>query len=147
MEQVAEKWETWQEEQREKQREKQTEELPGERKEQKFSDSEYNRKNKRELENNAGKLPKFGESRVHNQTSDQKTKSIRYFKGLFGRIIIACFLFLLLFLGRIFSVNVVGQNTESVLDEVRNNKFVESLEQKLSEVFQKSENSESEIEK
>ena len=42
MEQVAEKWETWQEEHREEQREKQTEELPGERKEQKFSDSEYN---------------------------------------------------------------------------------------------------------
>lgn len=146
MEQVAEKRETWQEEHRE-QREKQTEELPKERQEQKFSDSEYNRNNKRELDNNAGKLPRFGEPRVHNQMSDQKTKSIRYLKGLFGRIIIACFLFLLLFLGRIFSVNVIGQNTESVLDEVRNNKFVESLEQKLSEVFQKSENSESEIEK
>lgn len=81
-------------------------------------------------------LPRFGESKATQNLTGQP-KSYRYLKGLFGRVIVACFLFLLLFLGRLFTVNVAGQTTDSVMKEVRNNKFVESLEQKLSDVFQK----------
>lgn len=91
-------------------------------------------------------LPRFGESKALHQTSDIKSKSTRYFKGLFGRIIVACFLFLLLFLGRMFSVNVFDQSTDSIIKEVRNNEYLESLEQKVTDLFQSDKN-DSQIEK
>lgn len=151
MEQIAEKRVNWQERQRNEQsetkRDVKPEELRIESLEQSWNDSEDKRSDKSEPENSAGRLPKFGESRLGDHTFDHKSKSIRYFKGLFGRIIVACFLFLLLFLGRMFSVNLVDQSTESVINEVRNNKFVESLEEKLSALFEKPDNKDSEIEK
>ncbi len=145
MEQVEGRQEVQQEDQQEK-----LEERRGRRQDDLDINSERRQNdadNNRRERNDIGTLPRFGESRLQNQTSDNKSKSIRYFKGLFGRIIVACFLFLLLFLGKMFSVNVVGESTESVLEEVRNNKFVESLEKKLSDVFQKTDQSDSEIEK
>jgi hypothetical protein len=134
MEQVEERREVPQGKQREEQIEKQRDQ------------------SKKDVEDNGsepsdpGTLPKFGDSRTLHQTSNSKSKSTRYFKGLFGRIILACFLFLLLFLGRMFSVNVFGQNTDSIIKEVRNNKYVESLEQKLTDLFQ-TEKNDSQIEK
>lgn len=93
-----------------------------------------------ELVGRTGTLPGFGESKALHQTSDIKSKSTRYFKGLFGRIIVACFLFLLLFLGRMFSVSVFDQSTDSIIKEVRNNEYVESLEQKVTDLFQSDKN-------
>ncbi|ABX42927.1 hypothetical protein [Lachnoclostridium phytofermentans] len=124
-------------------REKQREKQPEKRQDQSKNDLEDNSSG---LGEKAGILPRFGESRTLHQTSDSKSKSTRYFKGLFGRIIMACFLFLLLFLGRMFSVNVFGQSTDSVIKEVRYNKYVESLEQKLTDLFQSDKN-DSQIEK
>ncbi len=106
----------------------------------------HNEDSESELSNRAGTLPGFGEAKALHQTSDSKSKSIRYFKGLFGRIIMACLLFLLLFLGRMFSANVFGQSAESVVKEIRNNEFVEALEQKLTDIFQ-SDKDASQIEK
>ncbi|WP_312372407.1 hypothetical protein [Lachnoclostridium sp.] len=143
MEQVEERSEVLRRRQREEQREKQTEEETEEQRDQSRNDLEDNGGRPGDK---AGTLPRFGESKALHQTFDTKSKSTRYFKGLFGRIIIACFLFLLLFLGRMFSVNVFGQNTDSIIEEVRNNKYVESLEQKLTELFQSDKN-DSQIEK
>ena len=60
-----------------------------------------------------------------------------YIKGLLMRIILACVIFILLFLGNLLSVNILDYDTNKVVVEIQNNSFLESIQEKLESVFTK----------
>jgi hypothetical protein len=65
----------------------------------------------------------------------KKKRRLQYIKGLFVRIILACAIFILLFLGNLFSVNLFDYNTDKVVIELQNNTLIESIENKLKSIF------------
>lgn len=61
----------------------------------------------------------------------KKSIKLQTIKGLLLRIIIACIIFILLFLGRLFSVEVFQYNTDSIIEQLQNNEWIERLEEKI----------------
>jgi hypothetical protein len=53
------------------------------------------------------------------------------------RIIVACAIFILLFLGNALSVHVFDYDTKKVVTEIQNNTLIDSIEEKLKAVFTK----------
>ena len=67
----------------------------------------------------------------------EKKRRLQYIKGLLLRIIIACSIFILLFLGNLYSVKVFDYSTDQVMEEVQDNSIIEIIEEKLNSIFTK----------
>lgn len=66
-----------------------------------------------------------------------KKRRLQYIKGLLLRIIIACSVFILLFIGNLCSVKVFDYSTDQVIEEVQDNSIIEIIEEKLNSIFKK----------
>lgn len=64
-----------------------------------------------------------------------KQRRLQYMKGLFVRIILACAIFILLFLANLLAVNLFDYNTEKVVIEVQDNSIIESIEERFESIF------------
>ena len=65
---------------------------------------------------------------------DDKLKKLRrekYIKGLLMRIIFACLLFILLFVGKQFSVEIGNLTTDQVIESVQDHSLVDSIQTKI----------------
>lgn len=61
----------------------------------------------------------------------------QYVKGLFVRIIIACLIFILLFVGNLFAIDIMDYHTDNVILEMKDNTIIENIEVKLKDIFSK----------
>lgn len=64
-----------------------------------------------------------------------KQRRLQYIRGLFVRIILACAIFILLFLGNLLEVNLFDYDTPKVVKEIQDNSLVESIEDKFESIF------------
>lgn len=65
------------------------------------------------------------------ELKNKKLIKIQKIKGLLLRIILACMLFILLFLGRLLSVEVFQYNTDSIIKQLQNNEWIHYIEEKM----------------
>lgn len=66
-----------------------------------------------------------------------RKRRYQYVKGLLMRIIVACAIFILLFLGNLFTVDIFDYDTKKVVNEIQNNSLMEAIETKLESIFTK----------
>lgn len=74
------------------------------------------------------------------ESANKQNKTMGYTKGLLIRIIVACSIFILMFLAGKFSVKVLDYDIKDVNDEIQDNSFVEDIEAKLKSFFTKEDN-------
>ncbi len=66
-----------------------------------------------------------------------KSGKNKYFKGLLLRIILCCTIFLLLFIMDIGKVEIMEYDTQKIVSMVEDNSIVQSVEQFISNLFNK----------
>ncbi len=64
------------------------------------------------------------------ELKNKKLIKMQKIKGLLLRIILACMLFILLFLGRLLSVEVFQYNTDSIIQQLQNDEWIHYIEEK-----------------
>lgn len=65
----------------------------------------------------------------------QRAERMKRIRGLLLRIILACTIFILLSFGKLCSVELFDYNTELVIEQVENNSWMETIQQKLKALF------------
>lgn len=71
------------------------------------------------------------------EARNRRSQRKQYVKGLLLRIIVACTIFLLLFLGNLLTIEILDYNTDKVVEEIQDNSLIESIEAKFKKTFGK----------
>ncbi len=65
------------------------------------------------------------------EIKDPKVVRIQRIKGLLGRIILACIIFIFLFIGRLLSLEILQYSTDSIIEQLQNNDWLDYMEEKI----------------